>query len=153
MLYPKRTRGAIGDNWVIGGIALVVIVGSLGYIILGGSGGQPEPKGPWYFKCVNEECGHEIVVDDFDEYKDMLPEPDPNDLEAGPGEVLKLTCPECGKETLYPAEKCPDHGIYVPTINTHPYHPRAGDVCPVEGCDYSPSAERAKKWREKNKDK
>ena len=156
MLYPKRTRGAIGDNWAIGGVAIVIILVCLYFIFIHGGGGNPTPKGPWYFKCWKPAsegggCGFEKEVTDFDEYKAMLPQPDPNDIKAGPMDVVKMECPGCKAMSLYQAEKCPDHGIYVPSINVNPYHERASDVCTdPSGCTYSPSAERAKKWREEH---
>lgn len=112
-----------------------------------GTDAAPKPKGPWYFKCLNAECHHELKVDDFDEYRKMLPPFDPDDV-AG---ITVMKCPKCGTKKLYPAEFCPRcKKIYVPSININPFHPTSNDICPTKGCDYSPSAERAKRWREKH---
>jgi hypothetical protein len=110
---------------------------------------EVEPTGPWYFKCAEADCGHELTVWEFRDYQAMLgslPKSELDDSGDLSMEALRLPCPKCERQTLYQAEFCTHcRKIFVPADVLDPYDDASNDKCP--DCGFSPTEERLRQWR------
>ena len=172
MLKRKLSLGAIGNDpkFAVGAVVLIILAG---IAIWWQVRPDPpvEPKGPWFFKCTEDECDFEKKIDDVEELNTFREKITPKTEEGmplvgmGPGMgAMKYVCPKCKEDTLLTDRVlyCPEHNkIYFPEDfdPDDPYASFGEDIdstCPVEGCDYDPvkvAEAAAKKSREERKNK
>ena len=130
-------------------IMIVVIVGCLAiaaWVTFKGGGNEggyssiPAGDMQWV-KCNNPACNAEYQMSKREYYKFLEENPNMNPMATGP---IPLTCKECGKKSLFAAEKCsnPDCGkVFIKgTGGTKPGD--FDDRCPA--CGLSAVEERSK---------
>jgi len=109
-----------------------------------GSGGGAKP-GPIQMLCTNEECGYAFELSP-EEFRSQIESLGPMGM---PGmmspQMPALTCPKCGQQSAYVAQKCEKCGtVFIPDYTVVEDYP---DRCP--NCGYSKSEEIYNKTKEK----
>ena len=100
-------------------------------------GGSRRPTGPIPMLCVNPDCGVSFELSRKDYSEQFMANPPEMMMPGMPGRGMAgppvFTCSECGEESAYMANKCPECEAFF-------IHGQAGDQqfpdrCPE--CDYS----------------
>lgn len=125
-------------------VMIVIIVACLGLAAViamknfggrGGGGGGAAATGPVSTLCVNSDCGHVFELTREDRREQMLAK--------GRGAMRRrggppaFTCPQCGEESAYQANKCSKCStVFIADYTSGDF----ADRCPE--CGYSPIEER-----------
>lgn len=114
------------------GLAAVIAVINLGGGDSGGGGGVAA-AGPLPTLCVNRDCGH-IFEMTRDEHRQQMRE---RGRMMGRGGPPAFTCPQCGEESAYQANKCSKcNTVFIADYTSGDF----ADRCPE--CSYSAIEER-----------
>lgn len=114
-------------------VVCLALAGAIAVINFGGGGGtSAEAQGPQPLLCVNPDCGH-IFEMSIEERREIIRERGRMRRRGGP---QAFTCPKCGEESAYQANKCTKCStVFIPD-----YTGDFVDRCPE--CGYSAIEER-----------
>jgi len=117
-------------------VVCLALAGALAYKNFGGGGGggtSAAAQGPQVMLCVNPDCGH-IFEMTIEERRQIMRERGRQMRRGGPP---AFTCPQCGEESAYQANKCTKCSTVFIADYTSGDFP---DRCPE--CGYSAIEER-----------
>jgi predicted RNA-binding Zn-ribbon protein involved in translation (DUF1610 family) len=113
------------------GLAAVIAVINFG----GGGGGGAAAAGPVLTLCVNPDCGHTFEMTSEERRQQMLAKGRAA-MRRGGGPPA-FTCPQCGEESAYQANKCSKcNTVFIADYTSGDF----SDKCPE--CGYSAIEER-----------
>ena len=118
-------------------VAVTCIVLAVVITFVTNEGGGRRATGPVHMLCVNPDCGVSFELS-RDDYSEQLKANPPDMMMPGmPGREMAgppvFTCSECGEESAYVANKCPECEAFF--IRGQAGDQRFPDRCPE--CDYS----------------
>ena len=115
-------------------VVCLALAGALAYKNFGGGGDtSTSAQKPQTMLCVNPECGH-IFEMTMEERREIMRERGRMMRRSGPP---AFTCPQCGEESAYQANKCPKCStVFIADYTSDDFT----DRCPE--CGYSAIEER-----------
>ena len=115
-------------------VVCLILAGAFAIKNFGGGGGtSPTTTGPQSMLCVNPDCGHVFEMT-TEERRQIMREQGRMMRRGGPP---AFTCPQCGEESAYQANKCPKcNTIFIRDFTSDDF----ADRCPE--CGYSAVEER-----------